>query len=131
MSFLTTIWDAIWFFLSIFFFIAYLTALFSIITDLFRDRNLNGISKAIWFLLLIFLPFVTAVFYIIIRGKGMGDRSAQQASAANAAAADYIRSVASSPIQDVAQAKALLDSGAITPEEYAALKHSALKVAAR
>ena len=61
MSFWTTIWDTIWWFITFFNFIAYLMALFSIITDLFRDRKLGGFAKAIWFIFLIFLPFLTAI----------------------------------------------------------------------
>ena len=128
MSFWSTIWDAIWWFLTIFVFIAYLMALFSIITDLFRDRLMNGWVKAIWLLFLVFLPFLTALAYLIFRGKGMGERAAEQARQAKAASDDYVRSVAgtSSPADDIAKAKQLLDSGAITPEEYAQLKAKAL-----
>lgn len=127
MSFWSTIWDAIWWFLTIFVFVAYLMALFSIITDLFRDRKLGGLAKAVWLLLLIFLPFLTALAYLIIRGKGMGERATQQADDARAATEAYVRSVAgNSPSAEIAQAKQLLDSGAITAEEYAKLKSAAL-----
>ena len=128
MSFWSTIWDAIWWFLTIFVFIAYLMALFSIITDLFRDRQLNGWVKAVWLLFLVFLPFLTALAYLIFRGKGMGERAAEQARQAKAASDEYVRSVAgtSSPADDIAKAKQLLDSGAITADEYAQLKAKAL-----
>ncbi|MDQ7991110.1 MAG: SHOCT domain-containing protein [Propionicimonas sp.] len=127
MSFWSTIWDAIWWFLTIFVFVAYLMALFSIITDLFRDSKLNGWVKAIWLLFLIFLPFLTALAYLIFRGKGMGERAAEQARQAKAASDDYVRSVAgSSPAEDIAKAKQLLDAGTITPEEFAQLKAKAL-----
>lgn len=65
-SFWATIWDTIWWFLTIFIFVAYLMALFSIITDLFRDRKLGGVAKAIWLLFLIFLPFLTALAYLTL-----------------------------------------------------------------
>ena len=68
-SFWATIWDTIWWFLTIFIFVAYLMALFSIITDLFRDRKLSGVAKAIWLLFLIFLPFLTALAYLIVVGS--------------------------------------------------------------
>jgi len=92
-SFWTTIWDAIWWFLTFFVFIAYLFALFSIITDLFRDRKLNGGFKALWLIFLVFVPFITALVYLIARGRGMGERSARQAQEARDAADEYIRSV--------------------------------------
>ena len=48
MSIFSTIWDVVWTFFWIFAFIAYLIALFSIVTDLFRDTKLGGWAKAIW-----------------------------------------------------------------------------------
>lgn len=129
MSFWETIWDMIWWFLTAFVFIAYLLALFSIITDLFRDRQLNGFAKAIWLIFLIFLPFLTALAYLIVRGKGMGDRSAAQAQSAQLAVDDHIRSIAASgmsPTAEIERAKALLDSGTINQNEFESLKTAAL-----
>lgn len=126
MDFWSTIWDAIWWFFTIFVFVAYLIALFSIISDLFRDRELSGVYKAIWLLFLIFLPFLTALVYLIFRGRGMGDRAERQAREAKAAADDYIRTVAGGPAFEIAQAKQLLDSGTISEAEFQSLKQSAL-----
>ncbi|MFV0432775.1 MAG: PLDc N-terminal domain-containing protein [Leucobacter sp.] len=128
MSFWSTIWDTIWWFLTIFVFVAYLMALFSIIGDLFRDRKMNGFVKALWLLFLIFVPFLTALAYLIFRGNGMGERAAAQAQAAQQQTEAYIRSVTgdATPAAEIARAKALLDSGAITAEEFAALKRAAL-----
>ncbi|WP_125100206.1 SHOCT domain-containing protein [Leucobacter chromiireducens] len=128
MSFLSNIWDAIWWMLTIFVFIAYLMALFSIIGDLFRDRKLNGFAKAVWLLFLVFLPFLTALVYLIVRGRGMGERAAAQAQQTQDAAESYIRSVAAeaTPTDEIVRAKQLLDAGAITDEEYASLKAAAL-----
>ena len=122
-GFLSNIWDFIWMFFTIFVFFAWLMVLFSIISDLFRDRALSGLAKAVWLVPLIFVPVRTALIYLIARGKGMAERSAAQASAQRSAADDYIRSVAgSTPAQELSQAKTLLDSGAISAEEYANLK---------
>ncbi|KDA04948.1 membrane protein [Microbacterium sp. CH12i] len=129
MSFWSTIWDVIWWFLTIFVFVAYLMALFSIITDLFRDRKLNGVAKAVWFIFLIFLPFVTALVYLITRGRGMAERAHAQAAAAQTATNDYIRSVSggtATPVAEIAHAKQLLDAGTITAAEFDKLKQSAL-----
>lgn len=126
MSFWTTIWDTIWWFITFFVFIAYLMALFSIITDLFRDRKLGGFAKAIWFIFLIFLPFLTAIIYLIARGSGMGERAQAQAQPIQHAQEEYIRQVSGGAAAEIAEAKRLLDAGAITPEEYAALKAKAL-----
>ena len=127
MNLWTSFWDIIWCFVFVFAFVAYLMALFSIIGDLFRDRKLNGWFKAIWILFLIFVPFLTALVYLIARGKGMAERAAGAAQEAQNATDAYIRQAAgSSPSEEIAKAKALLDSGAITAEDFAALKAKAL-----
>jgi hypothetical protein len=120
-------WDLIWWFLVAFVFIAYLFALFAIIGDLFRDHKLNGWFKAIWIIFLIFVPFLTVLIYLIARGRGMAERSAAQAKQFRAAQDDYIKSVAgSSPTEEIAKAKSLLDSGAITQAEFDHIKTKAL-----
>jgi predicted PurR-regulated permease PerM len=122
-------WDIIWWFFTIFIFFAYLMVLFSIITDLFRDHKLSGWWKAVWIVFLLFFPIVTALVYLIARGRGMGQRSQAQAKQLQDAQAEYIKSVtgqASSPAEEIAKAKSLLDAGTITAAEYEALKAKAL-----
>jgi ABC-type multidrug transport system fused ATPase/permease subunit len=128
---LSNFWSVIWLFFWSFAFVAYLFALFAIIGDLFRDHKLNGWLKAIWIIFLIFVPFLTALVYLIARGPGMAERSQKEARQVQSATDDYIRQVASSsPADEIAKAKALLDSGAITPDEFAHLKSRALGHAA-
>lgn len=123
-------WDIIWFIVVFFAFTSYLMALFWILTDLFRDRGLSGWLKAVWIVLLVVFPLITALVYLIARGRGMSERSAQQVAEARKAQDEYIRSVAtsngSSGTEQIAKAKELLDSGAISPDEFAALKQKAL-----
>ena len=68
--------------LEIFVFAAWLMVLFSIVGDLFRDHNLSGWSKAIWIVVLIFLPFLGTLIYLLARGQGMQERAVQQQEAA-------------------------------------------------
>lgn len=129
MHFWSSFLDILWWSLTVFVFIAYLMALFSIISDLFRDRELNGWAKALWLVFLVFLPFLTALVYLIARGKGMGERSQQQAAAAQTAAEDYIRSVsgtAASPVEEIERAQQLRAAGAISDAEFESLKQAAL-----
>jgi hypothetical protein len=129
MSFWESFWDLIWWFLWAFAFIAYLFALFAIIGDLFRDQKLNGWWKAIWIIFLIFVPFLTALVYLIARGNGMAERSQKEYKQAQAATEQYIRQTAgsaASPSDEIAKAKALLDSGSITQQEFDLLKAKAL-----
>jgi len=120
-------WNVIWLFFWGFAFVSYLFALFAVITDIFRDRDLSGWLKAVWILFLVFVPFLTVLVYLIARGRSMADRQAKSAQQAEAATAEYIRSVASaSPTQEIAKAKELLDAGTLTQGEFEAVKAKVL-----
>ena len=128
MDFWNNFWNIIWVFFWSFAFIAYLFVLFAIIGDLFRDHKLNGCWKAVWIIFLVFVPFLTALIYLIARGSGMAQRSQKEAREVQAATDTYIQQVAgsSSPADEIAKAKALLDAGTITQAEFAHLKSRAL-----
>jgi type VI protein secretion system component VasK len=122
-------WDFFWLLVWTFFFVMYLIILFQIIGDLFRDKDLSGWWKALWIIFLIIFPFLAALIYLIARGKGMAERHAGEMRQAQAATDHYIKSVASqgsSPADQIASAKSLLDSGAITQQEFDQLKQKAL-----
>jgi Phospholipase_D-nuclease N-terminal len=126
-------WDIIWFIIVSFAFIAYLMVMFSIIGDLFRDESASGLAKAVWIVALIVLPFLTSVVYLITRGSGMAERSLRTAQANQEATDAYVRQVAgsgsTSPTDEIAKGKALLDSGAISAQEFSALKARVLGTA--
>jgi predicted ferric reductase len=111
-----------------FFFVMYLMILFHIIGDLFRDRELSGWWKALWVIALIIFPFLTALIYLIARGRGMAERQAGEMQRAQEATDSYIQQVAgrSNPTEQIATAKNLLDQGTITQTEFDQLKAAAL-----
>ena len=122
-----TLGDAIVTALSIFFFVIWLWILFVILSDLFRDHELSGWWKAVWVLFLIFFPFVTALVYLIARGKGMRDRAAAQQAETQKHLAEYIRhtagtGTASSPVDELAKLADLKERGAISDDEYDRMK---------
>ena len=121
-------WDFLWHFLIIFAWIAYLLVLFQILTDLFwRDHKTSGWVKAVWVVFLIVFPWLTALVYLIARGKGMSARAQAAALAAKQETDAYIKQAAGrSPAQEIADAKALLDAGTITQAEFDGLKAKAL-----
>jgi len=121
-------WDFFWLMLWGFIFISYLMVVFQVIVDIFRDRSLKGGARAVWLIALFIAPPLTALIYVIARGRGMSQRQVSAAADSKAAADDYIRSVAGEqdPAGQIARAKQLLDSGAISAEEYAQLKAKAL-----
>lgn len=115
--------EALWLIIVSFLFITYLMMLFSVIVDLFRDRELSGALKAVWAIALIFFPLVTMLIYLVVRGKGMAERQMKQNADAQAAVDTYIRQVAGSdPAASLATAAQLRDEGKIDDAEFAALK---------
>ena len=113
--------------LVIFIWVSALMVWFRCLFDLFGDRSLSGGAKAGWAVLLIFVPWLGALIYIVARGRSMTDR--QMAAQHQAPQEQYMGPVTSSPIgaaDQIASAKGLLDSGAITQAEFDTLKAKAL-----
>ena len=113
-----------------FLFFAWFMCLFWVLGDLFRSRDLGGGAKTLWVIFVILIPWLGILLYLIIRGHGMQERQIEQAKEMQAAQAEYIKSVAAPSSGDaagqIANAKSLLDSGAITQEEFDHLKSKAL-----
>ncbi len=124
---MSNFWDVVWLMISTFFFVAYLIIMFQIVVDLFRDPDLGGGSKVLWVIGLIFLPVLTAIVYIVARGKGMASRQRASLQRAKEDTDAYIKGVAGrSPAADIAEAKTLLDAGTINQAEFEKLKAKAL-----
>jgi Phospholipase_D-nuclease N-terminal/Short C-terminal domain len=127
-SFNDMFWSVLWFF----FLFIWIMVLFHVLTDLFRDHSVSGVTKTLWVLFLVFLPFLAVFIYLIVRGKGMGERAAAQQRQAQDQFEGYVRTVATSgdatatPAEQIAQAKQLLDAGTIDQAEFDRLKAKAL-----
>ncbi|NNC11092.1 SHOCT domain-containing protein [Planctomonas sp. JC2975] len=117
--------NLIWMFVEILLFTAYLVAVFYIIFDLFADETLNGWWKAVWIIFLLFVPLITALVYVIARGRGMAERS-QRRHGVVPEDDSYKPRASSNPASDIAKAKDLLDQGAISQGEFDAIKNKAL-----
>jgi hypothetical protein len=127
LNILESLWDVLVLFFFAFVLLGSLIAVVMVLSDLFRDRALNGWAKAVWIVFLVLVPLLTSLVYLIARGGSMPDRINDQAREARDATDAYIRDVAgSSPADEVAKAKALLDAGTITQDEFAAMKARAI-----
>ncbi len=123
-NFASFMWDV----LVIFAFVIWFWLLITVFGDLFSRHDVGGWGKAAWIILVIVLPYLGVFIYLIANGKSMGERAAQRAQAQQAQMDDYVRSVASSssPTEEIAKGKQLLESGAITQAEFDQLKAKAL-----
>jgi len=110
-----------------FFMVIYFMMIFKIIMDVFRRDDIGGGMKAVWLILLLFIPFLTMLIYVISQGKQMAERDVKQYSELQSQQADYIRSVAGNDsATQIKQAHDLLTAGAITQDEFDAIKAKAL-----
>ena len=103
----------------VFLFVIWLWILFTIITDLFRDHEMSGWGKAVWVFFLIFLPFITALIYLIARGSGMRDRTIKAQADAKKHFDDYVRQTAhTSPADELHKLQELKEKGALSDDEF-------------
>jgi general stress protein CsbA len=121
--------DVLWTMILFFCWVAWIWLLIVIISDVFR-RDLSGWAKAAWIFFLIVLPFLGALIYVIANGQAMTERRVQDVVASQQHLDNHIRSVAGSSdggaAGEIHRAKELLDSGAITQQEFEQLKAKAL-----
>ena len=117
----------VWLMIMFFAFVIWFWILISVFGDIFRRRDIGGGMKAIWIIFVVLFWWLGVLIYLIVEHKGMADRSMEQMKAAQAQQAEYIQTVAgTSPADQIASAKGLLDSGAITQAEFDTLKAKAL-----
>jgi hypothetical protein len=118
--------QVMWTLLVFFAWILFFWLLFAVFGDLFRRHDISGWGKAAWSIFVIFLPFLGCFVYLITQGRHIAERNVQEAQAAQAQLDTHIKSVAGGSTEQIAKAKELLDSGAITQAEYDQLKAKAL-----
>jgi heme/copper-type cytochrome/quinol oxidase subunit 2 len=120
--------------LEFFIFFAWFMCLWWIFGDLFRSRDLGGFAKTMWVLFIVILPIIGMLAYMLARGHGMTERALEAQQENERRQAEYIKSVAATPTEtsvadQIASAKTLLDSGAITTVEFDQMKAKALATA--
>jgi Short C-terminal domain/Phospholipase_D-nuclease N-terminal len=120
--FLNILWTMIIFFA----WLAWIWIVITVFIDLFRRDDIGGWGKAGWVVFVIVVPFLGVLVYLIAQHDGMRERSLRQARAERHQFDEYVRDAAGGPTAEIAQAKELLEKGAITQEEFEVLKANAL-----
>jgi hypothetical protein len=118
--------DVFWTILIFFSWVIWFWIVITVFADLFRRHDISGWGKAAWVVFVIVVPFLGVLIYLIAQHDGMRERSTKDAQAQQQAFDQYVRDTAGGSAAEIAQAKELLDSGAITQAEFDAIKAKAL-----
>jgi hypothetical protein len=120
--------DILWTMLVFFGWVIWFWLLITVFSDLFRRHDISGWGKAGWTVFCIVLPFLGVLVYLGAQGKGMAERRARDVQAAQAQMDQYVRDTAGGggAAAEIAKAKELLDSGAISQAEFEQMKQKAL-----
>jgi hypothetical protein len=111
----------------VFLFVVWIWILWTILTDLFRNHEMSGWLKAAWIVLLIFIPYLTALIYLIVYGSDMRERQLRAQAEAKHQAEQYIRTAAHiSPADELHKLHDLVEKGALTQAEYDRAKEKLL-----
>jgi hypothetical protein len=119
--------DVMWTMLVFFLWVLWFWLLFTVFADVFRRHDISGWGKTGWVIFTILLPFLGVFVYLISQGHGMTERNIERAQAQQQQFDSYVRETAGGgAAAEIAHAKELLDSGAITEPEFQTLKQKAL-----
>jgi|SRR5436190_9515608 len=120
--------DVMWTMIIFFLWVIWFWILITVFIDIFRRHDISGLGKTAWVVFTILLPFLGVFIYLITQGDHMAKRNAEQAQAQQAQFDDYVRQAAGGggAADEIAKAKQLLDSGAISQADFDAIKQKAL-----
>jgi NADH:ubiquinone oxidoreductase subunit 6 (subunit J) len=109
--------------LEIFIFVAWIMVLFTVLSGLFRDHDMSGWGKAVWVVVLIFIPFLAVLVYLIARGAGMRERALKEQAENKKHFDEYVKETAgTSKVDELASLADLHDKGKVTDAEYEQMK---------
>ena len=104
---------------AIFTFVVLVWLLILVFSDLFRRHDVSGWVKAIWVIGLIVFPYLGVLAYLITQGKGMAERSSQQAQQTRE---ELRRAIGFSVADEIEKLDRLKKSGSITDAEFSRLR---------
>ena len=105
--------------LAVFVFVMWFWLLITVFSDLFRRHDISGWGKAVWVIVMLLIPYIGVFVYMISQGRGMAERSSQQAQQVRD---ELRRAVGFSVADEIQKLDGLRKSGSITDEEYTRLR---------
>jgi hypothetical protein len=121
--------DILWTTLIFFAWVIFIWIAITVLIDVFRRHDISGWGKAAWVILVVILPWIGVLIYLIANHQGMTERRVKDVQAQQQQFDEYVRQTAGSgggSAAEIEKAKALLDNGTITQQEFDALKAKAL-----
>jgi Short C-terminal domain/Phospholipase_D-nuclease N-terminal len=118
--------DVFWTIIIFFFWVIWIWIVIQVLIDVFRRHDIGGFAKALWVIFVVVVPWLGVLIYLIVEHDGMRERSIKQAQAQQEQFDHYVRDAAGGSADEIAKAKALLDDGTITQQEFDAIKAKAL-----
>ena len=109
----------------VFGFVVWIWLLVVVFGDIFRSHDMGGFAKALWVLLVIFLPLLGVLIYLIAHGGKMQERASQDARQQQQEFDTYVQEVAGSeanPADQLTKLAQLRDEGVLTEQEFQAPK---------
>jgi hypothetical protein len=101
-----------WSMLGFFAMVIWFFAVAAVIIDIFRSHDLSGWAKALWFVLVLFMPIFGLLVYLVVRGSKMSQR------AFDAVDADLGPIAPGGKADELGKLADLRDRGVITSEEF-------------
>ncbi len=117
-----TFGSVLWAMIVFFFWFIFIWMFIAVFADIFRRNDIHGGAKAGWIILIVILPFLGILIYMIARPK-MTEQDKEMMAQAHEA---QRRASGLSAADEIAKAQELKASGAITDEEFEAMKKRAL-----
>jgi hypothetical protein len=118
-----------WSFLVFFFWIIWIWLAITVFVDIFRSRDLTGVGKMVWVLLVVLIPYIGVFAYLLLRGGKMHERAIEAAQAQDKAFRQYVQDAAGgssgngrSTAEELSHLADLKDRGVISDAEFERLK---------
>jgi len=119
--------DILWSMIIFFAWVIWIWTAITVLADVFRRHDIGGFHKAAWVVFVIVVPFLGVLVYLIAQHDGMAERTRKHVESQQKAFDEYARERAGGSAAEIAKAKELLDSGAISQAEFDAIKAKALR----
>ena len=99
--------------------VAWIWVVITVVSDIFRSKDLSGWGKGAWMFFVIIMPWLGVLAYLIFRGDGMQERTMEAIEKASNQQRDYIRDVAGvSTADELLKLSELKEKGVLTDAEF-------------